>query len=368
MKDNVLTDVIYGKLHKRIILAFVTGWIFVTMIELVMGFVLEYTGVVRNMGNYLFRYVTLPAVTDGLIIAITLLIASSDKVAAVVKNYAYCISLVMMVTVLTTVHNYFYIVSALYLATMFCSCIFLDKKLLRFTSILSLVCILLTIPAADWYEGRTETDLERLKNILIMTVLMVVCYMIADILVAALLERENIFSRLRNDKANLERKVRIDGLTGLLNHTSFYEDLENSLRDLRQQKRPFMVAMIDIDNFKIINDTYGHNMGDDILRLVARTMYEESGSDATSFRYGGDEFAMIFFSDDTQLAYSILENIRNHIVDESANFSKYIRVNLSIGLYQVSDPKMSGDDAFRRADEALYEAKRQGKGCVVIGR
>ncbi len=150
-----------------------------------------------------------------------------------------------------------------------------------------------------------------------------------------------------------------DELTGLLNRRAFDEKLAQNVIS----KKPFCLAMIDIDNFKSLNDTYGHIFGDIVLRKVAEEgMKVVEFSGALLFRYGGEEMAIIFESDDPEWAEEQLNEWRV-AVEEHTWREKGLQVTFSAGMgsWEREDP-----EAFiARIDGLLYEAKHQGKNRVV---
>ena len=122
--------------------------------------------------------------------------------------------------------------------------------------------------------------------------------------------------------------------------------------------------MLDIDDFKNINDTYGHGVGDDILRYVSDTIIAAVDKSGVSFRYGGDEFAIIFNNPDPDMNVAALEVLRKAVADNDSLFSDGTRVTLSIGYYNVKEVAMQSEEIFFRADQALYQAKYNGKNQV----
>jgi diguanylate cyclase (GGDEF)-like protein len=186
------------------------------------------------------------------------------------------------------------------------------------------------------------------------------------LLVTCLLIMQSIFGqRLRSNSLLMERLSKTDALTGLFNHKMFYEYLEQTLRDLSEGRLTEVhLAIIDIDNFKQINDSYGHATGDLIVRRVAEAIRNNKTSSDFVARYGGEEFAIIFRDKNMQQACQIAENIRIELANLHHPEIGHKPVTISIGLKQAN-PKMSKSELFERADELMYAAKRQGKNRTV---
>jgi diguanylate cyclase (GGDEF)-like protein len=147
-----------------------------------------------------------------------------------------------------------------------------------------------------------------------------------------------------------------DGLTGLLGHRAFHETLEGSVAS-RGDDPPVTLAMVDIDDFKAINDEHGHPVGDEALRLVVDALLRAVREHDAVFRVGGEEFAVLFRGVTAAHALPIAERLRAEV--ERIEFKVPLRV--SVGLASWPDQAADRDGLVRNADAALYGAKRAGK-------
>jgi diguanylate cyclase (GGDEF)-like protein len=147
-----------------------------------------------------------------------------------------------------------------------------------------------------------------------------------------------------------------DGLTGLLGHRAFHEDLEGAVASGKDDS-PVTLAMVDIDDFKAINDEHGHPVGDEALRLVSEALLRAVRDQDSVFRVGGEEFAVLFRGVSTEQALPIAERLRAGV--ERIDFRVPLRV--SVGLASWPDQAPDRDGLVRNADAALYDAKRAGK-------
>jgi diguanylate cyclase (GGDEF)-like protein len=147
-----------------------------------------------------------------------------------------------------------------------------------------------------------------------------------------------------------------DGLTGLLGHRAFQEALEGSLA-FGKDDSPVTLAMIDIDDFKAINDEHGHPVGDEALRLVSDELVRAVRDNDTVFRVGGEEFAVLFRGVTVAQALPIAERLRAAV--QRIDFRVPLRV--SVGLASWPDQATDRDGLLQTADAALYDAKRTGK-------
>lgn len=166
------------------------------------------------------------------------------------------------------------------------------------------------------------------------------------------------------EKTQMQAKT--DGLTGLVNHRTFYELLEKEFRRCQRYDEQIAVTMIDIDNLKFINDTYGHRAGDAAIKRVSRKISSCIRQIDIAARYGGDEFAIIFPNTSISEAIKASERMVAEVSQTPIIWQgQEIRLSISIGVGQY-DGDMCPDEAARHSDEALYAAKQAGKNTVRV--
>lgn len=170
---------------------------------------------------------------------------------------------------------------------------------------------------------------------------------------------------LRIQNIIMDRLSKIDPLTDLYNHKTFHEYLGWLIEHQQNNPFPMQLAVLDIDNFKKVNDQYGHWVGDIVLKQVAAVMLEHIGSDDFAARYGGEEFVIILTAKPLEDSRRIMERILAGIADMPVTEMENKSVTVSIGMhdYDGTDSKSS---TFQQADDALYEAKKTGKNKIVI--
>lgn len=161
----------------------------------------------------------------------------------------------------------------------------------------------------------------------------------------------------------------LDGLTGVYTRRYIMNALENQNRIARRNKRVYSVIILDIDDFKTINDVYGHLAGDDYLKMVAFSVARILREQDLLGRYGGEEFLVIVPETELAGALTLAERIRKRIEKAELQHGTYtLRTTLSLGVAQFG---VHGDEArsvLKAADDALYRAKQSGKNrCVVAG-
>ncbi len=165
----------------------------------------------------------------------------------------------------------------------------------------------------------------------------------------------------------LEKLSITDPLTGCNNRRHFNETASKVYMLSTRHERPLSALMLDLDYFKKVNDTYGHNIGDDVLKKVAHTCQRFIRETDLFARYGGEEFCFLFPETNATHAIIIAEKLRTAIanLEMKANGEKF-SITASLGVSDNDHKEDSLEGLIKRSDEALYEAKRSGRNCVVV--
>jgi len=162
----------------------------------------------------------------------------------------------------------------------------------------------------------------------------------------------------------LEQAALTDGLTGMQNRRYFDDALKEYLGEFRRIGRPVGLMILDLDHFKQVNDTYGHDVGDVVLRAVADCLKDMTRYHDIVARLGGEEFAVVAPNMDSEMMVRFAERIRKAISGMAiVSGNVRLKVTASVGL-AVWDLKESPENLFRRADQHLYEAKNSGRNRV----
>ena len=171
--------------------------------------------------------------------------------------------------------------------------------------------------------------------------------------------------KLREEASIMKTAAEKDSLTNLYNHNSFYERLNDRIDKIKPQEKLHLIV-VDIDNFKSINDNYGHATGDYVLKTISDLMKKDIKGNGYIGRYGGEEFLIVVNSSNKEYVSVLANNIRKNI--ENYNFivdSKKINVTVSIGVYNYLKDDKYFNKHIKLADEALYLAKLFGRNRVV---
>ena len=178
-------------------------------------------------------------------------------------------------------------------------------------------------------------------------------------------EAEQEIVRLQNELTETSELVRHDQLTGALNRKGLEEALDRELARSQRRKTPICVALLDVDHFKSINDTYGHQTGDEALIHLARVIRETMRPHDTLVRYGGEEFLIILPDTPLPDAVSALTRLQRELTKRfflHQNEKLLITFSAGVTAFRAEEQR---NDAIARADAAMYQAKKSGKNRVV---
>ncbi len=174
--------------------------------------------------------------------------------------------------------------------------------------------------------------------------------------------------QLRRHVGSLEAQVRTDALTGLHNYRHFIESLILEMERTRRTTQPLSLALLDIDHFKQLNDTWGHDRGNRILQEVAGRLLQGLRKLDIACRFGGEEFALILPNTSLQSAVMVAERVRRAVATEPfvCNADGEVTLTVSLGVDTFFANQGDAPEGFlRRVDEWMYRAKGAGRNCIA---
>lgn len=171
-----------------------------------------------------------------------------------------------------------------------------------------------------------------------------------------------------NAHQELERRAYYDYLTGLMNRRSFFELSESLLRQSEKSQENCALMMMDVDHFKDVNDIYGHDLGDLVLKHLAKVSLNNLPDNAVLSRIGGEEFAILLPNINNADALQIAESLRTALSSTTlaSNDNQTIQFTVSLGITFSQGQHYYTDELLREADKALYKAKQTGRNCVCV--
>lgn len=176
---------------------------------------------------------------------------------------------------------------------------------------------------------------------------------------------------LQRDLEEVQRESMMDALTKLYNRKCFDQTIEKNILEAREKNQDLCLVLVDIDHFKSFNDTFGHQTGDQVLRLVAMTLRAHTKGQDLAARYGGEEFALLLPDTDVRGAVALSEKVRKAIQSKEllrrSTNEKLGRITASFGVATLNERDTS-NSLIERADKCLYAAKGAGRNQVVSER
>lgn len=294
--------------------------------------------------RYMVKYLLIPVALNSILVVAGAL-ASRSRLSGQARQLVVSLCMAAVCLVLYGVHSLFPSLILLPVVAIMLTISYGDYRL---TSITAAVC-LVGVPVVDLLVVWDSTQQHRLENVqdqvnwLLSMIMLLGCYLLS--LASIYYERERI-----RQAARQEWEMRRDSLTGLLNRMA----LDDRLAQLCAGGQGVLV-MMDLDGFKQLNDTLGHLQGDACLQMVAGILRSYAGEEA-AFRYGGDEFCMVFHAPEPGQILQTCERVRRSL--ESIRLFSPCRVGASFGLAECR-PGMSPAQLLENADNALYQAKEE---------
>lgn len=232
--------------------------------------------------------------------------------------------------------------------------LFLAKRIAVISAI-GIYCLLIVMLAISYTELFPVNNTE----LRVLMINMVLSHGIYIFCMFSVIKLKRTFRESEERALQLEQAANVDGLLGIANRRFMQKKLDEYV----SEEEPIVVLVIDVDHFKSINDTYGHLVGDDVLRAVAKCMQNMLRPDDVIGRWGGEEFLVLARNTDRKGALALAERIRKSV--ENQNFEDVGRVTVSIGV-AGNEPNTTVAQVFADADGALYQAKQLGRNRVEI--
>lgn len=306
---------------------------------------------------YFIKYVVVPTGINLLTAAAGFWLIQSRRISEFWKNDIPLYCMIVFSFVISVVHTRFAISASIFGIPVLVSVVYGEERTTKRITCVSLLFVLLSLIAPP-YDSKAS-QLESGINKMLGMGLVVGTYFISKAMLYYMDQKNEELEKSTAERRVLKENLKRDAMTGLFNHVEFYRYLEETMK---QSLTEIYVAVMDIDDFKKVNDTYGHEIGNDVLIELSRLLQKECGKKSHISRYGGEEFAVIFTGLNQKDVVNILEKIRNKLTDSSLS-EHHVRISISVGVAGY-EPGMNAQELFERADEAMYLAKRRGKNQV----
>lgn len=341
------------------------GIVFFSLVtECLMSLVFAKNGLIHTtLGQYIIKYIVIPSGSNLFCILMETAIIRSKKFTIMQKIYVVSFSLVLVSSVLFTVHGMFTATYYIFPGAIMMTIIYANYRL---TVITAASCLM----SAAGSEILIQYDPDKVgifENSIIMgnflvSMVILFAFSMASIVVIRFEQKKNAASiRTDLERDQLKQSIQIDELTGIYNRKALQEVLKSM--ETNKPCDSYVLAVVDIDNFKNINDSWGHYLGDQCLTAFAKVLMERA-CNYTPYRYGGDEFCLVFRNVTIKEAADICEEIRQLVEKIKIKEGAAIQLTASFGLSSDTG-EIDGARLFVLSDYALYDAKKV-RNCVRI--
>lgn len=346
-------------------------WVFVAILVLFEGLIAALYAMGFTLGathtnlEYMVNYFLIPC---GLVSATVGLSHLCIKTIWKKRNIEFIsgvivITMVLVVSELIALNHGTSIIFVMYVAPIILSTVYVNRKTLFFAYIMSLAFYLIVLfgylhsfVSPDDY---THTYMDMLTNIGILTAVYLICLLIFKRI------RELINTAVTQSirQIELSHELSLDSLTQLYNHATFYEKLDEHIMRYKKAHHEFSLIVMDLDNFKSINDAWGHDCGDIVILRLVDLINAELREEELAFRYGGEEFTVL--TPGITRGMELAERIRKAMEMQRFDFmDRSITISIGVSAYEASFGGRR--EFFSSADKALYSAKQSGKNRVCL--
>lgn len=314
--------------------------------------------------HYLLLYLVLPSLLNLIFISGAYLILKTEKYSEKIRNYTVAILFFLICACVQCFHYTFPPILCVPCIAVFMTVIFSDLKLTRLICMLSLVSLTIAFMISS---QELNTDIKKLFLNCVVAAIMIFCsYLVAKVLTSYTNEQAQSIHNSYLKQMELARAAKIDPLTGLLNRRALMESMKQYVDVSGSFNQSIIMAVIDLDDFKLVNDTYGHIKGDEVLIALAEILKRNLPKNANAFRYGGEEFVLLFTKQKLNKVVELVEKMRVDFSQHAFDFLEDQHLTFSGGIAECTDISWSTSEFFEKADQALYLAKGEGKNQIRV--
>ncbi|MGC4019138.1 MAG: GGDEF domain-containing protein [Muricomes sp.] len=340
--------------HKTIVYAALVG----LLIESIFATALFYTDINIELGfaEYLIRYILLPVLLNTGWILFSIWSMHNPRLTSQAKAYMISIALIGICFVFYSAH-YNYDIGILFFAPVLFTVIYGNYQMAAAVAAMSLFAKIISDLCVTWNTGKIHpfTDSSTIIGFIVSTLILILFYAISMVIIYFQREKDNAVIQKEIERYEMQQQLLTDDLTKIPNRGALrvaFDEMEADTSDIL-----YYFAMADLDNFKTLNDTLGHEKGDQCLEEVGRILMGARTEGVTPFRFAGDEFCILFKNKTLEESLHILQNIQDKLRQEMLS-TFGIPVTISIGVARYSRD-MTATQLLQKADTALYQSKER---------
>lgn len=321
----------------------------VMTVEVLMYFFLTNMGLREyNFQQYCSHFIIIPDIAYIFINLTIFFVNKNKKISAKIKNYVTCMAFSIFCLIICFTHDYFPTIFACGMIAILLTVMYCDIPLTLITSVFLIIGEGIIGFCGKWDSAVNKNTLY--GSYISMALILLIIVTISSIITIKWENKRLIFiSKKQLQITQLKEQTIIDPLTGLHNRRALRQFIDESTKCITY-------AMTDIDHFKRINDSYGHETGDDVLIIFAKVIQKYQGEKMESFRFGGDEFLLSFLDCNITEVEKICHSIQNDFTKALNKEILQLGVAISVGIASYK-PDEVPHDSIQRADNALYVAK-----------
>ncbi|URN84268.1 GGDEF domain-containing protein [Acetobacterium wieringae] len=309
--------------------------------------------------RYLVFYLALPTFLNLIFIVGAYFILKSEKTSEKAKNYTVALLFFLICACVQCFHYTFPAILCVPCIAVFITVIFLDINLTRLIFGLSYGSLILAFLIARFEADRA---VEVIFLDCVVAGIMIFCaYLVATVLTRYTSEQAQSIHDSYLKQMELIQEAKTEPLTGLLNRRAMVDVLGQAVYQEETFRKPLIMAVIDLDDFKQVNDTYGHRKGDEVLIALAEILKRNTPGTEQVFRYGGEEFVLLFSGHPIGEVVAMIDNMHQEFGAHDFGFNEGGKITFSCGIAEYADSGWSTSEFFEKADQALYLAKNCGK-------
>ena len=321
----------------------------------------------KNMGSglYMLEYIFIPMAIQIITLVVCYFMIKADNISNEKKNYVVIGLIFVSIGVISFTYYSILPLIMLPILTIVATALFADQSLTIWSGV---VVAILTVIDMVRYNFEYTDSVAGLNWVGVLSIFLLLIILLCVMVVIVNTHTKALMSSIMgsyNRQVTLMSELMIDPMTGLYNRRSFEDSLEKEIESAEQTGAKSYVTIFDIDHFKEVNDTYGHSNGDIVIKALCKMMKEKSKDMGLAFRYGGEEFVILFHDVELSKVMNIVEDIRTEFRCYYFHFMNKDGITCSCGVAEYIKGE-SSKAWFNRADSALYKAKESGRNRTVI--
>ena len=338
--------------------------LFTFIVEFFLYFVLKYCNLIMQpTWASLMAILFTPTIINIIILLIGNALLKYILAESKYINYIPVIQMAVIGLVQASTHFFFPMTLAFFCFPVFTTVIFGDSRMTRNIEILCGIFLTISLFCRKFSPFKIEIDNMFLPEAIIAFAILTASGIICWFMIKYQNEKSDIIYRAYLHQLDLQDQINKDQNTGLYGHEMLLKTLYGMVKSSETTNDELILAIIDIDDFKKVNDTHGHLWGDKVILKLASLMQQHNHENYFLARFGGEEFAIIFTGVDIVYAFEFLENLRLEFEKQILSLSDYA-ITLSTGIASWK-PGMDSNELFNNADKAMYTAKTNGKNRTV---